>query len=120
MLRLLKGEATPVKTEAAGAQIEFEVKTITTAEQARLLDLAQRSGDGIEAMHRYMAEVLRVCVQGLRVGGQAIDAAELAERADLSHRDTLAVVQAIVAEAEKVVFAGAEHEGKSGSPHEHS
>lgn len=117
-LRLLKGEATPVKTQAAGAEIEFEVQVITTAQQARLLDLAQRA-DSVEGMHRYMAEVLRSCVQGLRVGGTAIDAAELAERADLSHRDTLAIVQAIVAEAERVIFAGAEHEGKSASPRGH-
>jgi len=114
VIRLLKGEATPIETEAAGTQIKYEVKVISTADQARLLDLAQRVNT-IEGMHAYKAAVLRTCVQGLVIGGQSVDAGDLADRADLSHQQTLEIVQRIVAEAERVLFPGEETVGKSAS-----
>jgi len=114
VIRLLKGEATPVETEAEGTAIRYEVKVITTAEQARLLDLARRA-DTIEGMQAYMAAVLRIAVQDLTIGGHDVDAAELAERADLSHQPTLAIIKRIVAEAERALFPGEDTLGKSGS-----
>jgi len=112
MIKLLLGQEQRCKIEAEGTQIEFSVPVITTAQQARLLDLAQDAASGIEGMYRYMAEVLRIGVRDLRIGGQEVDASELAERADLSHRQTLAIVQAIVREAERHLFAGEELAGK--------
>jgi len=114
MIRLLKGEATPVETEAEGTALRYEVKAITTAEQARLLDLAQRTHT-IEGVQAYYAAVLRIAVQGLTIGGQDVDAAELADRADLSHNPTLEIVKQIVAEAERALFPGEDTLGKSAS-----
>jgi len=111
-IKLLLEQEQQVSIETEGTQIEFAVPVITTAQQARLLDLAQGAGASIEGMYRYMAEVLRIGVRDLRIGGQEVDAKELADRADLSHRQTLVIVQAIVREAEQHLFAGEEHAKK--------
>lgn len=115
-LRLLRGEATPCHTEVDGVPIAFEVEAISTAQQARLIDLASTATDAA-GRARYIAAVLRMAVRELTIDGQTVDAGELADRADLSHPDTFRVLAAIVEEADKVLYPGAV-EGKSEAPPE--
>lgn len=114
-IRLLRGEATPCEAEYQGCKITFEAKVISSAQQARLMDLASRAIT-LAGTHAYAAEVLRTAVQGLVIGGQEVDPVELAERADLSDPDTLGTIAAIVGAADKVLFAGGDEVKKSDLP----
>ena len=114
MFKLLKGEVEHVKVEFKGTEIAFDIKVITTAEQARLMDLG-RTPRTVENIHRYWKAVLEICVDNLRIGNQAVDAADLAKRADLSHETTVELLRTIVETVEEKAFASEEEAKKSSS-----
>lgn len=111
-LALLKGEATHVETEIEGVPVSFDVEVISTAQQARLISLAAKEPT-VENRVAYMTTALGMAVRNLIIDGEEVDAAELAKRADLSHQQTFEIIAGIVAEADKLLFAGADLVGKS-------
>ena len=108
MIKFLKDQSTDVKEivthDGVDIEISFAVRTITTSEQARLIDKAKQIKDG-ESKVEYFKEQVRFIDDGkVKIGDDTISAQMLAEKGKLTHDLTGKVVTAISRGIDKVVF----------------
>ena len=112
MFRLLRDQVEHAEIEVDGIKVEFDVKVISTSEQARLMDLAGLPAT-IENRSKYWQQVLISCIDNLVIGGQSVDAVELATRGDLGHKQTIKIMREIASKAEDYIFVTEEEVKKS-------
>ncbi len=112
MLKFLNGESERVELDYEGIKIEFDCKVISTREQAHLMDLGALPRT-VENTQRYFAAALKTCVDNLRVGDVDVPVSDLADRADMSDKTTVAVIRAIVDACDERIYAGVEDQKKS-------
>jgi len=108
IIKLLKDQATSVnetiEIDGVNASIEFDVKSLNSSMQARLLDKATRIVDA-ESRLAYFREQMR-CIDGdnIKVNGEDISAEQLAELGDFTHATTGAIIAIVSKSIDKVVF----------------
>jgi len=108
LIKLLKDQATHVsdtiELNGNDVLIEFDVITISSSNQARLLDKASLIKDG-ESRLNYFKEQVK-CVEGDKVliAGDEFSAKELAEKGDFTHETTGAILAFISRQIDKVIF----------------
>jgi len=105
-MKLLNGQ---VETVTDG-DISVSVSVISTAKQARLMDLALIKG--AEGRICFVNYLLRECIDSISISGEDFDPVELSEKADISDQETLKALLKIGEIAEGVVFPAPDTEKK--------
>ena len=109
MIKLLRGESeqVDVKEKIGGVEVEisFRISVVSSSMQARLLDLAKFAFSD-EGKQKYFSCQFKNCLDGdvITVSGKDICASELADRADLSHYDTMQIIGLVSGRIDKFIF----------------
>lgn len=85
-MKLLKGE----KIEMTNGEVSLSMSPITTMQQARIVNLGSRQG--IEVRMELSTWALKNCIDKITVSGTGFDPRSLADNADLSSEETMAVM----------------------------
>jgi len=97
-MRFLRGQSETLTDD----EITVVIKVISTAQQARLSDLA---GDtSISGRISMIGYILNNCIESLAIDGESIDPVTVATSADISDKDTLEMVMRIGALAVGGIF----------------
>lgn len=85
-MKFLKDE----RIEREDGEVKLTIKPVTTSQQARVIDMGALSGVSNRiALTNYC---LKNIIEKISVSGEDIDPIKLAEHADLSDKDTMAVM----------------------------
>jgi len=71
-------------------EVKLTMRPVTTSQQARLGDLNLQSG--IEARIDLAKYCLTTCIEKISISGATYDPLQMAEKADLSDKDTMAMM----------------------------
>jgi len=108
IIKLLNNQVTAIKesVEVSGTDVvvEFDVKTVDSALQARLLDKATRIKDAESRLVYFKEQVKCIENDTIKVNGDDVSASQLAEIGDFTHEATGAVIGLVSKQIDKVVF----------------
>lgn len=108
IVKFLKDQVTNIKeiieVDGSNVAIEFDVKTIDSSTQARLLDKASRIIDANSRLEYFKEQVKAIEGDNIKINGEDISAKQLAEKGDFTHETTGAIIGKVSKAIDKVVF----------------
>lgn len=103
-MKLLKGQTETAEKDG----VKVEVKVIDTATQAILSELSTR--DSLEGRIKMIGWMLRNVIDAVEIDGEKFNPKDIADRADISDKETMSSLMTIAALVIKVSFPSGDDE----------